>query len=58
MKKQSERRGKKKPDPKARRIIRLNATVAREEKIPSDVQGSYTGLSADGGAPVQDADDL
>ena len=58
MKRQSECCGKEKPNPKARQIIRFNATVAREEKIPSDVQGSYTGLSADGGAPVQDTDDL
>lgn len=26
--------------------------------IPSDVNGSYTGTPADGGTPVQDADDL
>lgn len=26
--------------------------------IPSDVLGSYTGLTADGDAPEQDADDL
>ena len=27
-------------------------------RIPSDVQGGYTGTAADGGPPVQDADDL
>lgn len=27
-------------------------------KIPSDVQGSYTGVGEDGKSPVQDADDL
>ncbi|MEL7609899.1 MAG: hypothetical protein AAGU74_10365 [Bacillota bacterium] len=28
------------------------------EPIVSDVLGSYTGISKDGSAPVQDADDL
>ena len=28
------------------------------EAIPSDVLGSYTGMSRDGDRPVQDADDL
>lgn len=28
------------------------------EPIPSDVLGSYTGLTQDGSPPVQDADDL
>lgn len=27
-------------------------------EIPSDIQGSYTGMDIDGGPPVQDADDL
>lgn len=27
-------------------------------KIPTDVDGSYTGVPEDGGEPVQDADDL
>lgn len=26
--------------------------------IPSDVNGSYTGMSHDGSPPIQDADDL
>ena len=30
----------------------------RNNDILSDVQGSYTGSPADGGEPVQDADDL
>ena len=29
-----------------------------KQAIPSDVLGSYTGLTNDGDAPVQDADDL
>ncbi len=27
-------------------------------EIPSDVNGSYTGMSHDGSRPMQDADDL
>lgn len=27
-------------------------------EIPSDVNGSYTGMSNDGSRPIQDADDL
>lgn len=30
----------------------------RNNDVLSDVQGSYTGCPADGGEPVQDADDL
>ena len=30
----------------------------RPMRSPYDVNGSYTGTPADGGAPVQDADDL
>lgn len=36
-------------------------TIMRDQclnEIPSDVDGSYTGTAADGGKPVQDADDL
>ena len=29
-----------------------------DEKILSDVDGSYTGVPLDGGEPVQDVDDL
>ena len=45
---------------KAKRIISIAATLPNmnKGKIPSDVQGSYTGMSADGTPPVQDADDL
>ncbi len=32
--------------------------MMRDKKAHSDVLGSYTGTSADGGKPVQDADDL
>ena len=53
---------KRKPssDMKAKRIISIAATLPNQNKgkIPSDVQGSYTGMSFDGTAPVQDADDL
>nr|MDD6336477.1 hypothetical protein [bacterium] len=30
----------------------------RQEDIPTDVLGSYTGTADDGDQPVQDADDL
>jgi len=45
---------------KAKRIISIAATLPNQNKgnIPSDVQGSYTGMSSDGTPPVQDADDL
>ena len=36
--------------------IKIDFTVNKE--IPSDVNGSYTGVPADGGVPVQDSDDL
>ena len=51
---------KPKSEMKAKRIISLAATLPNmnKGKIPSDVQGSYTGMSADGSPPVQDADDL
>lgn len=29
-----------------------------ESRFPSDVMGSYTGITEDGEKPVQDADDL
>lgn len=38
------------------RIERIEAL--RDKASHSDVLGSYTGTSADGGKPVQDADDL
>ena len=45
---------KPKPDPKEVCPLRHMA----DEEPHSDVLGSYTGTAADGGAPVQDADDL
>lgn len=36
--------------------VKNDFTVNKE--IPSDVNGSYTGVPADGGVPVQDSDDL
>lgn len=30
----------------------------RDDKIRSDVEGSYTGVARDGGTPIQDVDDL
>ena len=36
----------------------LQKSEAPEEPIIYDVLGSYTGIPADGGYPVQDADDL
>ena len=32
--------------------------IWHNDRIKSDVEGSYTGISEDGSAPVQDADDL
>lgn len=38
---------------------KLSALLRAEHNdFPSDVLGSYTGMTADDGAPVQDADDL
>ncbi len=38
---------------------KLDAVLRSEHSdFPSDVLGSYTGLTADGERPVQDADDL
>ena len=38
------------------RVEQIN--IMRDQSKHSDVLGSYTGTSADGGKPVQDADDL
>ena len=38
------------------RVEQIN--ILRDQSKHSDVLGSYTGTSADGGKPVQDADDL
>ena len=45
---------------KAKRIISIAATIRNENQtdIPSDVTGSYTGMSKENEYPVQDADDL
>ena len=42
------------------RIAELIAVIRGQNRgdIPTDVLGSYTGLSRDGDRPVQDADDL
>ena len=44
----------------ARRIISIAATIRSENKgdIPSDVTGSYTGMTRENEHPIQDADDL
>ncbi len=42
-----------------KKIEELSETLnCKDDNIQSDVNGSYTGMSADGSAPVQDADDL
>lgn len=33
-------------------------SMVHDNNIPSDVEGSYTGMSESGSPPVQDADDL
>ena len=43
---------------KKKKRVELWKRPLRDKEIPSDVLGSYTGAAADGGAPVQDADDL
>lgn len=35
-----------------------NMNPASDTNVFSDILGSYTGVPADGGEPVQDADDL
>lgn len=36
----------------------VNAFKPKFNEIKSDTDGSYTGVPADGGKPVQDSDDL
>ena len=36
----------------------IYSPLITDENIPSDIDGSYTGVPLDGGKPVQDADDL
>ena len=40
------------------RAFRMSNKPGENNKIQSDVLGSYTGMSYDGGKPDQDADDL
>jgi len=42
------------------KITNLAQTMQNENKgpVPSDVLGSYTGMTTDDTSPVQDADDL
>lgn len=39
-------------------IIAAGEMKAPQQGSPTDPLGSYTGIPADGGVPVQDADDL
>ena len=39
-------------------IIAAGEMVAPQQRSATDPLGSYTGVPADGGVPVQDADDL
>lgn len=47
------------PDKKYKKHA-IASTLREQNKksIPSDVDGSYTGVTSEGDAPVQDADDL
>lgn len=48
-------------EPLVQPIVAATDAIMREQSsdgVPSDVNGSYTGTSIDGSAPVQDADDL
>lgn len=46
--------------PNKRRKCNIADTLQEQNKksIPSDVDGSYTGVTVEGDTPVQDADDL
>ena len=39
-------------------LIAAGEMVTPQQGSPTDPLGSYTGVPADGGVPVQDADDL
>lgn len=39
-------------------LLREMTEAPNDRVVPSDVLGSYTGMTADGETPVQDADDL
>lgn len=47
---------KDKPQKKSKEAVK--AYHKKNEPIPSDVFGSYTGITKDGDPPVQDADDI
>lgn len=49
---------KEKNSNKSETMEATNINPKNKENIFSDVQGSYTGVPADGGKPIQDADDL
>lgn len=53
-------RKKTRTEEKPKRIITLAATVRADDRetVPSDVLGSYTGVTEIGEKPEQDADDL
>lgn len=46
------------PDLSRVKAVALTLPQEGKGKIPSDVNGSYTGTPVDGEVPVQDADDL
>ena len=48
-------------EPLVQPIVAADAVIMQTQSdniLPSDVDGSYTGTSVDGSAPVQDSDDL
>ena len=52
---------KKKTDDNNTAVVNAATNALKNEgrgEILSDILGSYTGMAADGDAPVQDADDL
>ena len=46
------------PTPTAKAIDKANVLRTQSRRDLADILGSYTGTSADGDAPEQDADDL
>jgi hypothetical protein len=56
----SKKRNREDEKVKIYKICNLAQTIQDENKgpIPSDVLGSYTGMTTDDTSPVQDADDL
>jgi len=49
---------KKRKNSKAAEAVNAYRNQEKTDKIQTDTQGSYTGVSKDGTKPVQDADDL